>query len=65
MTPPPANKKKRYEEIRILDGHDDRNSTLGRGLRGQQAGELKRQRQSVDVQEGRFRIFMQVPGETV
>jgi hypothetical protein len=28
-------------------------------LREQQAGELKRQTQSVDVQEGRFRIFTQ------
>src|SRR5215212_1206812 len=59
MTPPPANKKK---EIGIPDRHDDRNSTLGRGLRGQQAGELKRQTQSVDAQEGRFRIFTGVRG---
>jgi hypothetical protein len=56
---PPANEKK---EIGIPDRHDDRNSTLGRGLRGQQAGELKCQTQSVDAQEGRFRIFTEVPG---
>ena len=62
MTPPPANKKK---EIGIPDRHDDRNSTLGRGLRGQQAGELKRQTQSVDAQEGRFRIFTGVRGRGI
>jgi hypothetical protein len=47
-------RKKRYELLIVM-------MTATVLLRGQQSDELKRQTQSVDVQERRFRIFTQVP----
>jgi hypothetical protein len=59
-TPASQQEEKRYEFLIVM-------MTATEPLAGacggrQQAGELKRQTQSVDVQERRFRIFTQVPG---